>query len=348
MKGRRGDTHRVIRWLWTSRRADARLARLALLPASGLWRAAMSARTAAYRRGWLAVHDLPLPSVAVGNLTVGGSGKTPVAIWIARHYVRRGLVPGILLRGYGGGDEALVHQHAVPDARVVADPDRAAGAERALAAGAQVLILDDAFQRLDVRRDLNLALISAETTRAVRWPLPAGPWREGWEALARADGIIVSRKRASADAAEALADELRRRVGGPVAVVHLGLRRLEGMMSGRAHAAADLHGRRVVAASAIADPDAFVAQVKGAGAAVQVATWKDHHEFRPEDVAWLARAARKADHVVITQKDAVKLRDRWPASAPEPLVAVLDLTWEAGGDALEAALDAVVTPADRF
>ncbi|MEO7986258.1 MAG: tetraacyldisaccharide 4'-kinase, partial [Gemmatimonadales bacterium] len=153
---RRGDSHRVLRWLWTSRRADARLARLALLPASGLWRGVMAARGLAYRRGWFAVRDLPLPSVAVGNLTVGGSGKTPVAIWIARHYVARGLRPGILLRGYGG-DETLVHRHDVPEAVVVADPDRAAGADRALAAAADVLVLDDAYQRLDVRRDLNIA-----------------------------------------------------------------------------------------------------------------------------------------------------------------------------------------------
>jgi tetraacyldisaccharide-1-P 4'-kinase len=91
-----------------------------------------------------------------------------------------------------------------------------------------------------------------------------------------------------------------------------------------------------------------VAQVKATGAAVQVATWKDHHEYREEDVAWLAHAARRADQVVITQKDAVKLRDRWPASAPEPLVAVLDPEWEAGGDRIRAALDAVVTPVERL
>ena len=69
-----------------------------------------------------------------------------------------------------------------------------------------------------------------------------------------------------------------------------------------------------------------MAQMKATGAAVQVATWKDHHDYRDEDVAWLAHAARRADHVVITQKDAVKLRDRWPAAVPEPLVAVLDLS----------------------
>ena len=67
-----------------------------------------------------------------------------------------------------------------------------------------------------------------------------------------------------------------------------------------------------------------MAQMKATGAAVQVATWKDHHDYRDEDVAWLAHAARRADHVVITQKDAVKLRDRWPSSVPEPLVAMLD------------------------
>jgi tetraacyldisaccharide 4'-kinase len=307
----------------------------------------MAVRGLAYRRGWLPVRDLPLPSVAVGNLTVGGSGKTPIAIWIARHYIESGFAPGILLRGYGG-DETLVHQHAVPGAVVIADPDRASGAERALANGAQVLVLDDAYQRLDVRRDLNILVMSAETTRAVRWSLPAGPWRESWKALSRADAVIVTRKRATREAAHALAQELEGRVQGPVAIAHLGLRSLEGLVSGTLAPAAALAGKRVVAASGIADPDAFVAQVKLTGAAVQVATWKDHHDYRDEDVAWLAHAARRADHVVITQKDAVKLRDRWPAAVPEPLVALLDLEWEEGGQRIEAALDAVVTPIERL
>ncbi len=344
---RRGDNHRLMRWLWTSRRPDARLARLALLPVSGLWRGAMEARSLAYRRGWLEVHDLPLPAVAVGNLTVGGSGKTPIAIWIARYYVARGLRPGILLRGYGG-DEALVHQHEVPEAVVAANPDRTAGAARAVAGGAEVLVLDDAYQRLDVRRDLNIAVMSAETTRAVRWPLPAGPWREGWGALDRADALIVTRKRATHDAAMTLARDLAERTGRPVAVAHLGLRYLVGLVSGTRHPAESLAGKRVVAASGIADPDAFVAQTKATGAAVQVATWKDHHDYRDEDVAWLAHAAGRADHVVITQKDAVKLRGRWPSDAPEPLVAMLDLVWEDGGPKIAAALDAVVTPVDRL
>ncbi|HJR34422.1 MAG TPA: tetraacyldisaccharide 4'-kinase [Gemmatimonadales bacterium] len=345
--GRRGDAHRLIRWLWTSRRLDARVARLGLLPFAGLWRAGIGARNLAYDQGWIPVRDLPLPAVGVGNLTVGGSGKTPISSWIAGHYLARGLIPGILLRGYGR-DEVLVHRHRVPGARVVADPDRVAGAERALAQGAQVLVLDDAFQRRDVWRDFNLAVVSAETSRAVRWPLPAGPWREGLEALRRADALVITRKRADAVAARDLARKLAPAIDGPVGVVHLGVSRYEGLVSGRVTPAEALTGARVVAASAIADPDAFVAQTKATGAQVQVASWRDHHEFRDEDVAWLAKAARKADFVVITQKDAVKLRDRWPASVPEPLVAVLDLIWEDGEDAITAGLDAIVTPVEQL
>lgn len=348
MARRRGDTHRLIRWLWTSGRVDARLARAALLPVAGLWRSWTAIRALVYARRWLPVQDLPLPAVAVGNLTVGGSGKTPVAMWIAKYYADRGHTPGILLRGYGGGDEARVHARALPAAHVVADADRVAGAERALARGATVLVLDDAYQRLDVRRDLNILVVSAETTRAVRWPLPAGPWREGLGEARRADLVVVTRKRASREAADTLSADLRARTSAPVAIAHLGLARFEGLLSARVVAPDALAGRRVVAASAVADPEAFVTQTKATGAAVQVATWKDHHEYRREDVAWLAHAARRADHLVITEKDAVKLRDQWPADAPEPLVAVLDLTWEEGGDAVAVALDAVVTPAERL
>ncbi len=338
---RRSDAHLVIRWLWTSRRADARLARALLVPASLLWRAVMRTRATGYRRGWFASQDLPLPSVAVGNLTVGGSGKTPLAGWIAGRFARQGLRPGILLRGVGG-DETLVHREAVPEAIVVANPDRLAGAHRAVAEGAQVLVLDDAYQRLDVRRDMNICVISAETSRAVTWSLPAGPWRESWAALDRADAVIITRKRADAETAARLAERVAREVHGPIAIARLDLAVLDGMLTGAPQPVESLAGRRVVAACAIADPAAFISQVKRTGAQVQVATWKDHHHFRDADLAWLAHAARRADHLVITAKDAVKLRDRWPASVPEPLVARLSITFEAGEPELCEAIDALM------
>ncbi|MEO5799263.1 MAG: tetraacyldisaccharide 4'-kinase [Gemmatimonadales bacterium] len=341
MPRRRGDGHRLIRWLWTSGRLDARAARAALLPAGGLWRLGMNVRTLAYRRGWFATHELPLPTIAIGNLTVGGSGKTPIAGWVAEHYLASGHRPGILLRGVGG-DETLVHREALPGAVVVPNADRRAGAIEAVAQGADVLVLDDAFQRLDVARDLNICVVSAETRRAVRWPLPAGPWRESPVALERADALIVTRKRADLATAQSVAEEFGRMVRGPTAIARLDLAVLRGLVSGVERPVASLEGKRVVAASAIADPDAFVTQLKRTGAQVQVATWKDHHQFRDEDVAWLAHASRRADHVVMTAKDAVKLRTRWPVSVPEPLVATLAVTFESGEAILREALDLVV------
>jgi len=336
--------HRVAHWLW-ERRGAAALARLALLPLAFLYRGVVLARAAAYRRGWVGVRALPVPSVAVGNLSVGGSGKTPLAAWIAHYYRQRGRTPAILLRGYGA-DEPLVHRRLVPGGIVVPDPDRLAGARRAVEGGADVLVLDDAYQLLGVARDLNIVLVSAESDRAARWPLPAGPWREGWEALGRAGCIIVTRKRATARAAETLAARLaRRRPGIPVAMVHLGLDHFEGLRSGVRRPLAVLRDRRVIAAAGIADPLSFAVQVRSLGARVELLAFPDHHPYAPQDVARLVQAAAEADYVVITEKDAVKLRERWPADAPEPLVAALAVRWEANGRALEHALDAVLDAA---
>ena len=99
-----------MRWLWTSRRADARFVRLALLPASGLWRAAMAARRGAYQRGWLPTVRLPLPTIGIGNLTVGGSGRTAVTAWAARHLAAHLNAAARSALGVGG-DVAIVSPH---------------------------------------------------------------------------------------------------------------------------------------------------------------------------------------------------------------------------------------------
>ncbi|MEX2156110.1 MAG: tetraacyldisaccharide 4'-kinase [Gemmatimonadales bacterium] len=333
---------RVSNWLWWSRRASARVARGLLLPFAMLYRTVMAGRAAAYRRGWLRQRRLPLPSVAVGNLSVGGAGKTPFAAWVAAFYAQRGLTPGILLRGYGG-DEHRVHERLVPGAIVVPNPDRVAGAERARAAGAQVLVLDDAYQRLDVARDVNVALIATETARAVAWPLPAGPWREDWEALGRADVIIVTRRRAAAAEAHRFASRIAARwPRAVVAAVHLAVDSLAGLRSRRRVELSGLKGKRVVVAAGIADPASFAVQVRASGATVQLMAYQDHHSYPAGDVARLAQAAKDADYVVVTEKDAVKLRDRWPADAPEPLVAELTLRWELNGGAVERALEGIL------
>ena len=333
----------VVHWLWGSSRS-ARVARVPLIPLAGAYWAVMKLRAARDRADAV---RLPLPTIAVGNLSVGGTGKTPLAAWIAAYCVARGRTPGILLRGYGG-DEPLVHRRLVPRAVVVANPDRVAGAVAARAQGAQVLVLDDAYQLLGVGRDLNIAVVSAESAAGSPWPLPAGPWREGRDALGRADLMVVTRKWASAETAGALADRLGRvRKGVPVCTAWLAVSHLEGMRSGGRQELAVLAGRRVVAAAGIADPESFAQQLGTAGASVQLMAYQDHHAYRPADLERLVQAAAGGDYVVVTEKDAVKLRRQWPGSAVEPLVAVLAVHWERNGRALEQAVDAVLAPAGR-
>jgi tetraacyldisaccharide 4'-kinase len=338
------SAQRIAQWLWWSGTAPARAARGVLLPVAFLYRTFMSARAGAYARGWLRPRPLPLPAIAVGNLAVGGAGKTPLAAWMAAFFASRGVKPGILLRGYRG-DEQAVHQRLVPDAIVVPNPDRVAGAEKARAQGAQILVLDDAYQRLNVARDVNVAVVSTESAppRHVAWPLPAGPWREDWSALRRAGVIVVTRRRAAIAEARALAGRLTARwPDAVVAGVNLALDGLAGLQSGRRVELWALAKKRVIVAAGIADPVSFAAQVRAFGASVQLTAYQDHHAYPPGDVARLARAAKEADYVVVTEKDAVKLRSRWPADAAEPLVAQLALRWEFNSDAVVRVLEGVL------
>jgi tetraacyldisaccharide 4'-kinase len=302
----------------------------------------MGARAALYGAGVFPSRAMPAPSVAVGNLTVGGSGKTPIAGWIANHYAGMGLKPAILLRGYGG-DEGDVLRADAPEALVLEDPDRWKMAQRAVEKGVDVLVLDDAFQRLDVRNDLNIVLVSAESQRAVRWTLPVGPWREGWKALQRADLAIVTRKRADLTVARAtarrVAEELR---GRPVAIAHLRLGGFSELKSGRPVDPESLDRARVVVAAGVADPGALGEQLAGLGARVEVLPLADHQRYDSGQVNRLVELTGRVDYVVVTKKDAVKLARQWPDGRKEPLVARLEVDWEAGREDVVRALDAVV------
>src|SRR5256885_7839793 len=222
---------------------------------------------------------LPLPTIAVGNLSVGGTGKTPLAAWIASYCAAHGRTPGILLRGYGG-DEPLVHRRLVPQAVVVANPDRVAGAAAARAQGARVFVLDDAYQLLGVARDLNIVVVSAESVAASPWPLPAGPSREGRAALGRAHGIVVARKNASAEGAGAPAHPpggCARERGPSVCTARLAVTHLEGMQSGGRRELDALAGRQGGRAASIAHPESVAAQIWTAGASVQLPGHQEHH-----------------------------------------------------------------------
>src|SRR5438067_5843920 len=183
--------------------------RVALWPAASLFGAVVRARGLLYDAGMLASTPLALPAIGVGNLTVGGTGKTPVAAWLARRLLERGASPAIVLRGYGD-DEPRVHATLNPDVQVLVDADRVRGVAEAARRGADVAVLDDAFQHRRARRTLDVVLVSAELgTRHARM-LPAGPYREPLVALRRASVVVVTRKSSTIAEAEVVRERLER------------------------------------------------------------------------------------------------------------------------------------------
>src|SRR6478735_8755780 len=173
----------VLERIWFDESLLARSARLVLAPPSWLYASIVRMRGALFDRDLLLhVHGPAIPVLSIGNLSVGGTGKTPLAAWAAERLRAAGAKPAVLLRGYGG-DEPLVHAALNPDIPVIADPDRVAGAHQALAAGADCAILDDGFQHRRIARIADWVLIAAEQPPTHARLLPAAPWREPTSAL---------------------------------------------------------------------------------------------------------------------------------------------------------------------
>src|SRR5258705_740665 len=186
----------IIERLWFDESIVAGSARLALGPAAWLYASIVRVRGELYDRDLLHAHRAAVPVLSIGNLSVGGTGKTPLAAWAAERLRAEGAKPAVLLRGYGG-DEPLVHATLNPDIPVIADPDRVAGARKALAVGADCAILDDGFQHRRLARVADWVLLSAEQPPHRARLLPAGPWREPPPAVRRGTGALVTRKRGS-------------------------------------------------------------------------------------------------------------------------------------------------------
>ena len=326
--------------VWYGDGFDALIARAALTPFEWLYGAASAVHGA--WRGSRAERPT-LPTVSVGNITVGGTGKTPVAAWFAAQLRVRGMAPAVLLRGYGD-DEARVHARLNPDVPVFANADRRASAALAATGGARSLVLDDAFQHRQMPRHADIVLVSADVWHEPPRLLPAGPFRESPTALRRADLIIVTRKAASAERAAAVAAQLARIAAHvPVAVMHLALDGIVSWTRGADAAPLEaLRGQRVLAVCGIGAPDAFFSQLRGAGAVVDGAAFGDHHAYDAQDVRTLAARAATADRVVCTLKDAVKLGPLWPAVSSELWYLSQSIVVETGSGNVEALLDRLV------
>ena len=325
--------------IWRGTDLGATLARAALAPLEGVYAGLIAVRGAFYDSGVLRSHPTALPTLSVGNLSVGGTGKTPVSSWIAAELRGRGARPAVVLRGYGD-DEPMVHTTLNPDIPVVVSADRVWGVERARVIGADVAVLDDAFQHRRARRDADVVLLSTDQWDDPRRLLPAGPWREPLRALRRASLVIATRKASSLELAHRVIDAVAR-IAPTVAsaIVHLAPMQLRAATGPGVAPLSVLQGARVLAVAAIGDPRAFLRQLEGVAAAVRPAVFPDHHIFQSVDAVRLALDAHHCDFVVCTLKDAVKLGALWPREAPplwyvsqRPLV-------EHGGAAVASLLD---------
>ena len=332
---------RLIERIWWGRGAGARVARAALRPLSAGYGAAVRVRGALYDAGLLARHSLPLPAVSVGNLSVGGTGKTPVASWVATRLRDEGAVPAILLRGYGG-DEPLVHERLAPGIPVVVGADRVEAAGRAVAMGADALVLDDAFQHRRAARDVDLVLVSAERWTGEVRVLPAGPWREPLSALQRASMVLVTRKSASPETAATVADALAARVPGvPVGTIALLADTIVRCGTDEHRPLSTLAGSSVLAIAAIGDPGSFFRQLEQQGIAAETAVFPDHHAFSAVDIGRLAARAERTALAICTLKDAVKLAPGWPRQAPPLWYVSQRVSVERGAGVLAALLDRI-------
>ena len=325
--------------VWYGTDGLARAARVALAPAERLFAGLSGLRTLLYDAGWVKASPPPIPVVSVGNLTVGGTGKTPVAAWIARWLGDHGARPAVILRGYGS-DEPAVHRALNPDIDVILDADRRRAVTEAVHRGADVAVLDDAFQHRQLKRTVDIVLISADRWSSEVHLLPAGPWREPLSALRRADLVIVTRKAAGPDAVERVHTVLSRiapRV--PRVSVHLAADDLIRVDDAGHAPLSTLQGERVTAVVAIADPAAFVRQLELCGARVDPMVYRDHHEFEPADIERIIATASGSARVVCTLKDAVKLRNLWPRAAPTLWYVSQRVIVERGVGGIEQLLD---------
>ena len=314
---------RVTRGLWSP----------ALAPVSALYGAALEARARFYETGRLPSSRAACPVVSVGNLTHGGTGKTPFVEFLARRLRFEGRRPAILSRGYRrrskgvvvvsrgegpvvgpeeGGDEPVAMARKLPGVPVVVAERRAEGAGTACELGADLLLLDDGYQHLALARDVNILLLdAADPFGGGRLP-PAGRLREPLSALARADVVVFTRVNRGEPSPEARETVARWNPAAPVFTARL---KSAGLWdeSGSPVSLSQLADRRFVAVCGIANPAGFRASLAELELRPeQLLTFPDHHRYGRRDLTRIRRAADRTGSawIVTTEKDAVKLEGK--------------------------------------
>ena len=283
---------------------------LLLLPLALLFRLLAGLRRLLFRSGLKRAERLPVPVIVVGNIFIGGTGKTPLTIWLAESLRAAGLHPGVISRGHGGQEGAALEVTAQSDPRVVGDEPlliaaragcpvvigrrRVEAGRKLLAAhpGVDVLIADDGLQHYALARDVEIVLFDGRGV-GNGWLLPAGPLRE--PPSRRRDFTVVN--------APEITPGLARAVGGQPWRMRLAGDHAAPLQGGHSVPLARLRDKRIVAAAGIGNPGRFFAMLRAAGLAVGELPLPDHHDFMDDPFAGV-----DADVILITEKDAVKCR----------------------------------------
>lgn len=308
--------------IWARRGTIGRFGSLALRPLSGLFGLGVGARNLGYRVGLLRTRKAPMPIVSVGNLVVGGTGKTPFTLWLSRRLAERGLRVGILSRGYRGngkgvaivsrgqgpemapsevGDEAVMLAKSF-SGPVVTAARRIDGAAALAELGCDIVVLDDGFQHRAIERAFDIVLVDERSGPL----LPAGPAREGPGALRRADAVLLVSRGGAAGPASAP----KSAAGKPVHRVRFEASELieSSDRQWKKVPLGNLAGRRVVAVVGVAQPDSFYDLLRTWEATIDdVFEFPDHHRYTHMDWQNISRSGLQADLVVTTEKDLVKL-----------------------------------------
>ncbi len=270
----------------------------------------------------LASDKVEVPVVSVGNIAVGGTGKTPVVDWLVKEFLAQGKRPAIVSRGYGGsfsgtvgivsngngllldaaaaGDEPFLLSRRNPEAVVLIARKRSDGVRQAIDKfGADVIILDDGFQHRAVQRNVDLVLLDATRPYGNGWPLPAGLMREFPVSLQRADLLLLTR--ASGDSVFCCSDK-------PVFLSRHQLADMAVSLDGQVRPFQELSGQKLFAFAGIADPKSFFSALAAAGLHIEGSLpLGDHCRYDHQLGKEIEVAARGCDALITTEKDAVKL-----------------------------------------
>ena len=355
-------TSMSARKVWERRGFGGKLLWLALLPASLLYSMLMQMRNALYTHGLMKSHDLGRPVVSVGNLTVGGTGKTPTCLWLAKELTERGLRVGILSRGYRrkatvpvvlqpkgesltavdedevikAGDEPLMMARLYGQTVAVCKDRFDAASELLRKVNVDVFILDDGFQHRRVKRNVDLLLLGSD---ASGWVLPAGPFREPRRSLRRADFLVSTAenggwKPVMADdrTGVSFAATLR-----PVALISLGGRGC------KEFPLTLLYRSKILTVTGVADPRGLYRLIhEWEGEIVETLEFPDHHCYTARDWQQINRMGRLVDLIITTEKDILKLV-RFPFAKDKLLALRVAMTVENG----PALVDAIVEKIDQ-